>query len=86
MKKTIQGFRYDTETAQKIGKIKRGKKGFALYIHADIYRTKRIGKLFLAGSGGSLTLFRGRENAILPVTKDQLVDFIDLESIEGGAK
>jgi hypothetical protein len=86
MKKTIQGFRYNTDNAEKIGKIKRRKKGSSLYIHADIYRTKRVGKLFLVGSGGALTLFKGRENIILPVTKDQLVDFIDLAGFEGGAK
>ena len=72
MKTTIQGFRYDTDKAKKIGKIKRGNAGEALYVHAEIYRTPRSGNLFLAGSGGALTLFKGRENVILPVTENQL--------------
>ena len=84
MKATIKGFRYDTDKAEKIGKIKRGKKGFPLYIHADIHRTPRTGTLFLVGSGGTLTLFKGRENVILPVTKDQIWDFV--VKSEGGTK
>ena len=76
MKATIRGFRYDTDRAEKIGKIKRGKKGKSIYYDADIYRTPRTGTLFLAGSGGTLTIFKGRENVILPVTKDQVWDFI----------
>ena len=72
MKATIAGFRYDTDKAKKVGKIRRGKKGDALYVHAEIYRTPRSGNFFLAGSGGALTLFRGRENIILPVTENQL--------------
>ena len=58
MKAIIQGKRYDTETAVLIGEseAKCGRSDFSFW-EAGLYKTKRSGAFFLAGSGGPMTRF-----------------------------
>ncbi len=57
MKKIIQGFRWDTEKADKVCDIQEGYAGDFRRIDAGLYCTKRARKFFLAGSGGPMTVF-----------------------------
>jgi hypothetical protein len=59
MKTIIRGIRYDTETAILIGEGSSStpyRSDFGFW-EASLYRTKRSGRYFLAGSGGPLTMF-----------------------------
>ncbi len=59
MKAIINGLRYDSTTATCIGGAQGG--GSSMrdfhYWSADLYRTPRSGRFFLAGGGGALTRF-----------------------------
>lgn len=57
MKKIIQGFRWDTDKADKVCDIQEGYAGDFRRIDAGLYRTKRAKKFFLAGAGGPMTVF-----------------------------
>ena len=57
VKKIIQGFRWDTDKADKVCDITEGYAGDFRRIDAVLYRTKRAKKFFLAGSGGPMTVF-----------------------------
>lgn len=57
MKKIIQGFRWDTEKADKVCDIQEGYAGDFRRIDAGLYCTQRARKFFLAGSGGPMTVF-----------------------------
>lgn len=62
MKKTINGIRYNTENATKIGEYDNLHYGadsitdFS-YWTASLYVTPRSGRYFLAGEGGPMTMF-----------------------------
>ena len=58
MKAIINGFRYDTDKAIKIGSASHGEfvTDFS-YWSASLYVTKRASRYFLAGEGGAMTLF-----------------------------
>ncbi len=58
MKKIINGFRYDTDTAEKVCSIftGTGHSDFSC-IDAELYRTKRSKTFFLSGWGGAMTVF-----------------------------
>lgn len=71
MKITIRGFRYDTGTAERIC----GTEGEQM--KASLYRTRRSGRFFLAGSGGPMTLFarKAGAEAIIPVDNKTAREF-----------
>jgi hypothetical protein len=67
MKRTIQGTRYDSERAHKIGNaVELGHWG------ATLYKTPRSNRYFLAGQGNPMTVFRGKDR-IIPLTRDAAV-------------
>lgn len=56
MKSIIQGFRYDTEKAERIGYATyAGHPGDPHWWEATLYKTPRVNRYFLAGRGGFLT-------------------------------
>lgn len=62
MKKVIDGLRYDTEKAIKIGTadslgLTADSTSDFKYWKATLYKTPRSGRYFLAGSGGPMTMF-----------------------------
>jgi hypothetical protein len=62
MKKIIDGFRYDTEKAVKIGYYDNQGSGASStrdfqYWEAALYKTPRAGNYFLAGYGGPMTRY-----------------------------
>lgn len=60
MKKIIDGFRYDTEKADKVCDIREASPSDFKHIDAALYCTKRSRKFFIAGSGGPMTMFARR--------------------------
>lgn len=63
MKATIAGVRYNTDTAQMIGKadnLARGADSITSHSYwtAELYKTPRSGRYFLAGRGGPMSMFR----------------------------
>lgn len=70
----INGIRYDTERANLLASDYGGEGWHAF--HERLFRTPRSGRLFLAGSGGPLTAYGGRDEsgrrthgeAIIPLT------------------
>ena len=58
MKKTIMGFRYDTNSGIKIGSYSHPD------WHAALYKAARADRYFLAGRGGKMSIFGGRERII----------------------
>lgn len=94
MKKVINGRRYDTSTAQKIGEFDSGH--FATdfeFFEESLYR-KKTGEFFLHGSGGAFSKYshalgnnsRGGGSAIVPLTEDEarawVEERLDLETYE----
>jgi hypothetical protein len=58
MKKIIQGFRWDTDKADKVCDIREGyAAGDFRRINAALYCTKRAKRFFIAGEGGPMTMF-----------------------------
>lgn len=58
MKQIIDGLKYDTDKANEIGHIENGGYGGDFSHWSGIlYKTKRSGRYFLAGSGGPKTMF-----------------------------
>lgn len=54
MKAIIEGRKYNTETATKLGNYRWGAYGDFNHIDESLYRTKK-GRYFLAGEGGAMT-------------------------------
>ena len=52
MRRIVDGKRYDTETAQKIGEASSGNYGDFRYWSETLYKTKK-GAYFIAGEGGA---------------------------------
>jgi len=84
MKRVIEGVRYDTENAINIGGVTPNpdRSDFRFY-DADLYRTPKSGRYFLAGEGGPLTVFATRDDSgmrgpgkkILPMTREEAFDW-----------
>jgi hypothetical protein len=79
MKATIAGYRYNTENGILVGKAtSRGSRADPSYWEAELYKTPRGGKFFLAGGGGPMTRWAkpvgnmetGSES-IIPLERDQ---------------
>jgi hypothetical protein len=97
MKAIINGFRYDTDKAQLIGKASRGEstRYFESW-EAGLYVTKTARRYFLAGSGGPMTQYArssGRNETsggerIDPMTKAEALawaeQYLDADEIEAG--
>lgn len=95
MKAIINGFRYDTDKAELIGKASGGGsvRDFSSW-DAALYRTKQAKRFFLAGSGGPMTRYArsiGNNNTsggeqIDPMTKEEALawaeQYLDAEEIE----
>lgn len=64
MKATINGVRFDTENATKIGAHRHGGRDDASSWSAALYRQPRGGRHFLAGEGGSMSVFGGHPRII----------------------
>lgn len=86
MKKIIDGKRYDTETATKIGTANYGYGGdFAAYCES-LYMTK-LGNYFLAGSGGPMSKYSepapgggfGGGFKIIPMTRQEALEWAQNE-------
>lgn len=86
MKAIIDGKRYNTETATKIGgACSSGGQSDWRYWNEDLYRTKS-GKLFIAGEGGALSRWsqpcgnNGRQggSGIQPLTRDEALAWAEL--------
>lgn len=78
---TINGTRYDTAAAVHLGTAYGGEGWHAF--HERLFRTRRSGRFFLAGSGGALTAYAGRDEngqrthgqAIIPLTPAQALEW-----------
>ena len=57
MRKTIHGLRYNTDAAVFLGRATNGLPETPDYWQADLYRTRRARRYFLAGTGGALSRF-----------------------------
>jgi hypothetical protein len=85
MKKIINGFRWDTETADKVCDISEGYAGDFRRIDAALYRTRRAKKFFIAGEGGPMTMFaksEGQNNwtggsGIIPIGDDEAREYAE---------
>jgi len=62
MKTIINGLRYDTDTATLIGEASYGMQGDFSAWWAELYRTPRSGRYFLAGHGGPMTRWANRHS------------------------
>jgi len=95
MKAIINGFRYDTDKADLIGKTSHGESTNDFdYWEAALYRTKRKKAFFLAGWGGPMTRYSrsiGDNNSsggeqIDVMTKEEALawaeEYLDAEEIE----
>lgn len=74
MRKTIDGIRYDTDTARVLGEAKQLTLHWWTAWQATLYRTPRAENYFLIGSGGPMTIFgkgftKGVQERFLPLTK-----------------
>lgn len=56
MKRIINGKKYDTETAVKIGEWRFGKCNDHDYVHEELYK-KKTGEFFLYAEGGALSKY-----------------------------
>lgn len=96
MKSIINGFRYDTDKAIKIGSASYGYGGDFSAWSATLYVTPRARRYFLAGSGGPMSRY-GRASGlnetsggerIDPMTKEQALawaeQYLDADEIEAG--
>jgi hypothetical protein len=95
MKKIINGFRYNTETAILIGKAGTFNLGMSdfNYWQAGLYKTKRSNNYFMAGEGHAMTRFAdhsggssGWGRKLIPMTREEAFkwaqEFLDTEDIE----
>lgn len=93
MKKIIDGLRYDTEKAIKIGSYANGFGSDFRNWAATLYRTPRSGRYFLAGEGGPMTRFArsvsnmtGGGDGLFPMTKEEALawakQYLDADAIE----
>ena len=62
MRSTIAGTVYDTDTAELIGEYEDYSE--SMYINFGLYRRVKAKDYFLAGEGGPLTRFSGRERIV----------------------
>ena len=83
MKRIIDGKRYNTETAHRVGSV-----GSATinvsdfgYWEADLYRTPR-GRWFLAGKGGPMTMFSRPDGGGMTSGGSGLIPISDTEAQE----
>ena len=97
MKKIIEGKRYNTKTAIKVGSHAHGwYPGSGDFSHwsATLYRTPKSGRYFLHGEGGAMTRFaeyhadgsRSGGEKIIPLTREDALawaeQFLDPDEIE----
>lgn len=95
MKKIIDGFRYDTEKAELVGRYNSGHphSNFQWWT-ASLYRTKVAKRYFLAGEGGPMTQFSRRSGdsigygeKIIPLGAGEALEwaeqYLDPEDFEG---
>ena len=84
MKKVIEGKRYDTETATKVGSDSYSNYGDLGYWSEELYRTQK-GNWFLAGEGGALSKYArsvgqnevGGGSAIIPLTRGKALSWLE---------
>jgi len=98
MKRVIEGLRYDTEKAVRVGGYDNQGTGATSrsdfhWWQADLYRTPRSGRYFLAGEGGPMTRF-GKPTGdgatfgerIIPLEKQEAREwaehYLDPETVE----
>ena len=79
MKRTIQGIRYDTDKAVCIGEAVHDADDASSW-QAALYRTPRSKRYFIAGSGGTMTRFNGKDK-IIPLTADEATAWIHAASL-----
>lgn len=94
MKAIINGTRYDTSKAQKIGEFDNigagaSSQGDFHFWEASLYRTPRSGKFFLVGYGGPMTQFGahgGWGQKFIPMSRDEAFDwaqrYLDTDVVE----
>lgn len=91
MKRTIQGKRYDTETAIKICEIFEGYRNDFLHLNCTLYQKKTSKEFFIAGFGGAMTAFSSKasdgsitgDEKIIPINDDKAKDFVRRYGEEG---
>jgi hypothetical protein len=85
MKKIINGLRYDTEKAIKVGFASRGYINEFPRWEATLYRTPRSGRFFLAGEGGPMSRFAqsegvnswGSGSGIIPMSRAEALEWAE---------
>jgi len=94
MRKTIHGLRYDTDAAVFLGRATNSLPGAPDYWQADLYRTRRAQRYFLAGTGGALSRFAqsagqntwGEGADLIPLTETEARAWADHFLDEGTVK
>ena len=77
MKRTIHGRRFDTDTSTLIGThYQPGAQGDSTWWKASLYVTPVSRRFFLAGWGGPMTRWRGKEG-IFEMTKEEACMWIE---------
>lgn len=84
MKKVINGKKYDTETAKKIGEDSGFWSSSFRYYNEELYQ-KSNGEFFLAGEGGPMTKYgvqidsntKGSGSKITPLTDEEAKEWVE---------
>jgi len=77
MRKTLQGRRFDTDVSDLIGAARaKVPRDYSSWWEAGLYVTPLSRRFFLAGRGGSMTRWRGREG-IFELTKEEACAWIE---------
>lgn len=85
MKRVLEGRIYDTEKSVLICKICEGNKGDFAHFEAELYKTPKSGRFFLAGEGGPMTIFRKRvdqnswsgSSGIIPISGEEALRYAE---------
>lgn len=85
MKRVLEGRIYDTEKSVLICKIWEGNKGDFAHFEAELYKTPKSGRFFLAGEGGPMTIFRKRvdqnswsgSSGIIPISEGEALRYAE---------
>lgn len=93
MKKIINGRKYDTGTAEKLGERSYSYRGDFNFVSEELYR-KKTGEFFLYGEGGGMTQYASRVDSncwtggedIIPLTEKEAKEwaerFLDADEYE----
>jgi len=85
MKRVLEGRIYDTEKSVLVCEFSEGNKGNFAHFEAELYKTPKSGRFFLAGEGGPMTIFRKRvdqnswsgSSGIIPISEEEALRYAE---------